>query len=217
MQFDAPLKKLDYICETRFCVLLRWSVLAFAPQPDRIPCTAIVACRGKGESSSIKRRWRQFYAMNGTIQRAAWERTPREAAERVFLSERGKTLPSIRRFIYSAIRNIYYTNPHSLRFSPEKKPYATEFELSSNRKIFVWSGTNPSVLFLSIPREGLKLARPRDTYRGVIKIHIAFGYTEPTVLTLVTLGHNSRWDMSRALRNKTLQSSWWLVIVNYIS
>lgn len=31
---------------------------------------------------SIKRRWRQFYAVNGGIQRAAWERTPREAAER---------------------------------------------------------------------------------------------------------------------------------------
>ena len=81
--------------------------------------------------------------MNGTIQRAAWERTPREAAERVFLSERGKTSPSIRRFIYSTIRNIYYTNPHSLRFSPQKTVHnririivqAKDFCLARNRPL----------------------------------------------------------------------------------
>lgn len=29
----------------------------------------------------------------------------------------------------------------------------------------------------------MKFARPGDTYGGVIKIHVAFGYTEPAVLT----------------------------------
>lgn len=157
MQFDAPLKKLDYICETRFCVLLRWSVLAFAPQPDRIPCTAIVACRGKGESSSIKRRWRQFYAMNGTIQRAAWERTPREAAERVFLSERGKTSPSIRRFIYSTIRNIYYTNPHSLWFSPQKNRTQPNSNYRSSERFLSGPEQTPPFSFSLFPERGWSL------------------------------------------------------------
>ena len=46
-------------------------------------------------------------------------------------------------------------------------------------------------LFLSLSlsvRWGEAFARPRDTYGGVIKIHVAFGYTEPAILTPHRLG-----------------------------
>lgn len=37
-------------------------------------------------------------------------------------------------------------------------------------------------------RWGEAFARPRDTYGGVIKIHVAFGYTERAILTPHRLG-----------------------------
>lgn len=69
--------------------------------------------------------------------------------------------------------------------------YAIELELSLKREIFfVWPGRDPS-LFLSLSlfvRWGEAFARPRDTYGGVIKIHVAFGYTERAILTPHRLG-----------------------------
>ena len=81
--------------------------------------------------------------------------------------------------------------------------YAIELELSLKREIFfVWPGRDPSLflslslslslsLFLSLSlsvRWGEAFARPRDTYGGVIKIHVAFGYTERAILTPHRLG-----------------------------
>lgn len=83
MQFDAPLKKLRYpaIFAKRVSVCFYGDQSWLLPRSQNTPlplCRSLLYAGRGWRKGSIKRRWRQFYAANGTIHRAAWERTPRE-------------------------------------------------------------------------------------------------------------------------------------------
>ena len=80
---------------------------------------------------------------------------------------------------------VVFDSPGKKRKKKKKTVRTTELELSFEREIFVWPGRHPSWFFIPLysAERGMKFARPRDTYGGVIKIHVAFGYIEPAVLT----------------------------------
>lgn len=142
MQFDTSLKKRGlYLRRACFRVLLRWSVLAFAPQPHhhsrchhrRVP---------RDRRVSIKRRWRQFYAVQFNDLRGR----KREASISVW---RRKLHPPIIPFAIS-----YYTSYESpwssIRSKKKKKKNVCNrtWIIVEARDFFVWPGRDPS-LFLS--------------------------------------------------------------------
>lgn len=127
MQFDTSLKKRGlYLRRACFRVLLRWSVLAFAPQPHhhsrrhhrRVP---------RDRRVSIKRRWRQFYAVQFNDLRGR----KREASISVW---RRKLHPFCYIILY-IVRIPMVLD--SLKKKKKKKTCAIELELSLKREIFL--------------------------------------------------------------------------------
>lgn len=124
-----------------------------------------------------------------TIQRSAWERTRSKSAYIRLEKETSSPYPFFHITLYIVRIPIVLDSLEKKR--KKKKTHATELELSLKREIFCLARKRSLAIFVFLslfPCDGARFARPRDTYGGVIKIHVAFGYTEPAILTPHRLG-----------------------------